>query len=376
MTEMQGLKDKVLKYIKMGMNVSVIGFPGDGLYYLFEDLLKVQGGVVEESDELVFVNVSFTYLDNISVQNVEAEIESGLRRSPGSEQDIYATIDNKKQIVCIFNDLAFVADPLMAINVADGLIQKYKSKLRFIFLIEDPLLISNLSGKVSADSALLDAFVYQAIGKEWNAELLEKQFYEQFGQTLQEGQLEAVMLASGCHFATFKRLYLDAITGGKDATNRYLNILLENLPPYIVNMLKKFMGGVSLSKDEEVILSNYQRVGLLCEGQVLAIPRLQEQLSTFVIKNKLSLNSEGCLAGLDLNLLSKVEQSILETLFKNEVVSKGEIGNIIWPQNKTERYSEWAIDKRIERLRVKLRELSFNISIITVYGKGYRLNQL
>lgn len=73
--------------------------------------------------------------------------------------------------------------------------------------------------------------------------------------------------------------------------------------------------------------------------------------------------------------LSKSEYKILLVLFqkKRKVVSRDEIAERIWGEKMLDKYSDWAIDKFVSRLRTKLETLSFYYPLKTIKKKGFLL---
>lgn len=58
---------------------------------------------------------------------------------------------------------------------------------------------------------------------------------------------------------------------------------------------------------------------------------------------------------------------------QGEVVTRGEIAEILWDKDVREKYSDWAIDKVISRIRKKLKQNYSTNSIITLKKQGYVL---
>jgi len=56
---------------------------------------------------------------------------------------------------------------------------------------------------------------------------------------------------------------------------------------------------------------------------------------------------------------------------REEVVSRDEIADILWGKQVDEKYSNWAIDKTISRIRKKLKLKHSKFTIVTVKNKGY-----
>ena len=73
--------------------------------------------------------------------------------------------------------------------------------------------------------------------------------------------------------------------------------------------------------------------------------------------------------------LTEKELLIIKELYtnRNNPVSKEKIAQIIWSEDYAEKYSEWAIDKLISRLREKLEDKKPNHIILTSRNKGYML---
>ena len=52
-------------------------------------------------------------------------------------------------------------------------------------------------------------------------------------------------------------------------------------------------------------------------------------------------------------------------------LTRDSLGDIIWNKEVDDKFSEWAIDQHISRLRKKLKRLGIAISIKTLKGIGY-----
>jgi DNA-binding winged helix-turn-helix (wHTH) protein len=78
-------------------------------------------------------------------------------------------------------------------------------------------------------------------------------------------------------------------------------------------------------------------------------------------------------------LLSRKEYRIVKVLLENkgETVSRDTIASRIWPTKTQEKYSDWAIDQLMTRIRKRLVELSLPPKLISVVrGKGYRFDSV
>jgi hypothetical protein len=75
------------------------------------------------------------------------------------------------------------------------------------------------------------------------------------------------------------------------------------------------------------------------------------------------------------NVLKGKELLVYKYLFsqKGEVVSREKIAKVLWGEDYREKYSDWAIDKVISRIRKKLTEHDAVASLVTIRGQGYTL---
>ncbi|MDP2860497.1 MAG: winged helix-turn-helix domain-containing protein, partial [bacterium] len=72
------------------------------------------------------------------------------------------------------------------------------------------------------------------------------------------------------------------------------------------------------------------------------------------------------------------EYEVLRFLLKepNKLRSRDEIGDAIWGKDAYDRYSDWAIDQLISKLRKKLLKLGVKkSSLVTVRGRGYKITR-
>lgn len=370
-SDMLELKNKVISLLRMGLNPTVVGMQDDGLYYLFEMLL--QGKNRAPNDPIyTFVHVTLNYLPNIDVQTVEAAINEELIHDSFPGDNIFETTAGNVEVVVIFDDLSFLQHPEQAITIADNLLRHYRNKVHFVFVVEDPLLVEEMRVKVPATSSFFEAVIYQKVGIDWELGELSKLVGQQIGVEIEENKLNEIAHQSGKHFGLFKRLYQDTALSINSAP-RYTHMLVESWPPVVINALKKLSKRLEMTADEIKVIKHFQDVGLV-DNNKINVPMLADVIATTIVKNKLNINEIGKLSGLDLNMLTRAEQEIVKTLAEtSEVISRDQVADIIWRDMATEKYSDWAIDQRIARLRRKIIDLGFNIDVQTIYGKGYKL---
>jgi DNA-binding response OmpR family regulator len=74
---------------------------------------------------------------------------------------------------------------------------------------------------------------------------------------------------------------------------------------------------------------------------------------------------------------TRQEYSILTLFLKNpgKVLTRDDIGAVLWGESSYEKYSDWAIDQLMSKLRKKLKEIGVNVEISTLRGRGYKFTQ-
>jgi DNA-binding winged helix-turn-helix (wHTH) protein len=72
--------------------------------------------------------------------------------------------------------------------------------------------------------------------------------------------------------------------------------------------------------------------------------------------------------------LTRQEYSILEMFLRNisKLKSRDDLGAVLWGKDSYEKYSDWAIDQLVSKLRKKLSHLGSKDRIVTIRGKGYK----
>ena len=70
------------------------------------------------------------------------------------------------------------------------------------------------------------------------------------------------------------------------------------------------------------------------------------------------------------------EYEVLKLLLKepNKLRSRDEIGDILWGENSDDKYSDWAIDQLISKLRKKISQMGVKEkTLLTIRSKGYKI---
>ena len=74
-------------------------------------------------------------------------------------------------------------------------------------------------------------------------------------------------------------------------------------------------------------------------------------------------------------LFTRQEYMILSMFLqkKDKLFTRDEIGEMLWGKESYEKYSDWAIDQLMSKLRRKLKKIGIKSSLITIRGRGYKL---
>lgn len=115
----------------------------------------------------------------------------------------------------------------------------------------------------------------------------------------------------------------------------------------------------------------------------IQIQESREYLSKIGTPSSLNLIiKDGSLFSNDINIeqeFSKAQSMIIKLLLSRNgyTVSYDEIADVIWKQENIDKYSIWAINKHIQRIKTKIAHLNiYDSSIVTIRGRGYMLVDL
>lgn len=154
-----------------------------------------------------------------------------------------------------------------------------------------------------------------------------------------------------------------------------LNSIFKSLSEEEKNIITSCPNLKSFENSES--LKHLKKIGLIRENNLVAVP----ELTKIIIDNKPTEklfeldNQDIILKGVSLlRILSSTEYVLLKYFITkpNIVISRDEIAKILWPAETEEKYSQWAIDQAIKRLRDRLVSLRLSPTIIkSIRGVGY-----
>ncbi len=367
-SSMEKVVHTIINYLNIGTSPTIISFPDDGLIHIF-DILNTMEQIPQNYDpHYAFIYISTQYLKNTDIEVLENQINTELTQQ--REKGIIETLQAGYDIAVVIDDIEICDDSYNIVFATDGILKKYKNKIKFIYLIETPNIQDYFPNGLPPTTSIFDATIYFKIGM-WDLKTLIKYAVNTKGDLpIKEEEILNIEKVSHRHFGIFKRLYRDMLMNS-DHINDYIEYLLKNFSLEEISAFKKKLHKLKLSITEQAVEEMYAKVGLIENGEI-TVPIIREKLEKYRVKTEFK-NDKDKLANINYDLFTKSEKDIMEHMKNNEEVTKEEIARIIWGSEANEKYSEWAIEQRMSRLRKKIRQLGYNIDIETLYNKGYKL---
>jgi DNA-binding winged helix-turn-helix (wHTH) protein len=143
-------------------------------------------------------------------------------------------------------------------------------------------------------------------------------------------------------------------------------------------LLYKFLSDLTVSELQKIrIIKNHENLNNLLEiiwkgtGSISIIKRFNPLTEPVLLPPVSKFIREGDFS--DIVKLTAQERLLFDLLkTKNDITSRDEIAQTIWRAQWTEKYSDWAIDKLISKLK---RKLTFSkYEILTLKNRGYQLS--
>jgi hypothetical protein len=368
------LLDQIVNQLYLGHHVTLVSFPDDGLESFYTPLAAATRVGDSYDPGMHWCAISFQALSSYQVVDLEAEINISLKLESGGEADIVSVLSQGKQLIVFADDLDEMEQFAQIVQSVDGLVKRYKRRVQFVYIIEDPLFVTHAQSAVSSYSYLLDTVIFKRIGSDIAIDSVVADLDQKYRTAVATQQLAEIKTRTNGHYGLIRKLYRDN-TQNTNQLDLYLDTLVQSFDPAVLNVFKKIVASHQLNASEAAIASAYQQVNFLNSEMQITIPLLHDRILQAKVRGKLEYDaSAGKITGLDLDLLTKAERSIIEQmLVRNNRISKEELGDILWGADVNKYYSEWAIDQRISRLKKKINELGFPIQIKTVYGQGYKI---
>ncbi|MBI2641791.1 winged helix-turn-helix domain-containing protein, partial [Candidatus Roizmanbacteria bacterium] len=158
-----------------------------------------------------------------------------------------------------------------------------------------------------------------------------------------------------------------------------LEQIAESLSKSEHRVLSKLIHGEKINDKIEKHSYHYlKKMRFISPDDEITVPLLERFLRENLPKISLELDEHKLLLnGVNVEThFSKKEKKALKLLLeqKNHIVARDQIGKALWPVDTDEKYSDWAVDRMIARIRVKLKKLGMPKEMVkTVRNRGYML---
>lgn len=156
-------------------------------------------------------------------------------------------------------------------------------------------------------------------------------------------------------------------------------------------LLKKIVRKEVLDKDEEVQINALIKLGIVerINNTYKVFGLIYENFIKLLVDEDADTGIEGILdidegsGAIRFNgklvdeYFTRQEYSILVLFLQkpNNIITRDDIGDILWGEDNYQKYSDWAIDQLISKLRKKIRKVGSNAKILTLRGRGYKFTQ-
>ncbi len=296
------------------------------------------------------------------------------------------------------DNLAFVNATFC--NNLRALWNKFDTKLHYVFLIKDTRLIfgQNHFGE-EFGYLFFQNLIYVPVSKD-NEEYIIDYFAKKTGQTLTSAQKDLLSKMCDGH-PYFLKLAVETLAKGESAeaiaSNYEIRATSERILEVFTDQMKKVLGEIATkqlyqlpSGDEIHALEALGIVRKESEGyyQIFCslfrdavLKRTLPEVTPGAESQKKFYFDEAAnaiiIAGKPIDeQLTRQEYEILGFFLKqpNKLHSRDTIAEALWGKESYEKYSDWAIDQLMSKLRKKLGKLGLEEKIlVTVRGRGYKL---
>ena len=373
--------EKILRSIVYGTCLTVFGVSGMGKSKILRDLLaksEIANFVYLDLHSLfalyensIIVQFAIELLNNLTLKNIISESECKnfiaifqanlhLQLHLNTLNTIISLLPENTFLILdhfekVFNNIEKINTDLFK-NIRDI----NKGKIQYIFAIGDinTLFLLNQKNFGSLTDLVSQKIIFLSISSKGD----ESKIANLINKGYAPKEIERV---SGNFNAYTKVLNSFGTLETSKPLSRELKIvsqrLLNSLAFEQIEILKL------IAKKEKIDTTNNNvkillQLGVIDKNFKIRLPILEIYLMEDIEKNGYTNDQS----------LTKNEDLIYSLLLKNknEIVSKEEIAKTIWGNSVQNKYSDWAIDQTLKRLRVKLKKINPDIRIETKRGRG------
>ncbi len=209
----------------------------------------------------------------------------------------------------------------------------------------------------------------------------------EWGITLADSIKEKIAQQCGGHFWLVRQavrafrddpgIFLDQVF-----ESELMRFRLEQIYLFLLDsekkVLQKIIKGESVEGDKEKHSLTYLKRMRFIEENKISIPLLEKYIRDDLPKTSIELTEKHIRMN-NVNVegnFSKKERRALKLLLenRNKVVTRETIAKALWPINTEDFYTDWALDRFIARIRIKLKKLGISKELITTLrNKGYMI---
>lgn len=372
---MRGLLKQIINSVNFNESTTILSFRDDGMYDLISKLFtdeSVKSRFQKETEGDVQIRkFSARLMEKVISDSKEKVLLEYLGINVHDKDEFITLVQNGSEILFVIEEIDRLNEPERIIDILDQLIKQYQN-LTCIYLLEDVQVFLKLQLKLEPNSSFFQNTIIMALEESKEAEYLQNICEKKYGKIDTTKKLKGIYKHSSGHFEIYKRLYKAEITGNYDSFENYARRLTRSFGNETLKIFRKVVNKVELTTQEEELIRIYRDLGFIKRSKI-TIPILEKYILDITPKENILLNEDGQIIFSNIQEFSKTEIKVLKTFLENqrEIVTKEELGFVVWGNKVSSKYSPWALDQIIFRVRLKLDKLNLNGEIKTIHGKGY-----
>lgn len=372
---MRGLLNQLVNSVNFGESTTLLSFKDDGLYDLVSKLVDNKE-VYERfqkatKNNIIVRKLSVRLMERMCEEDDEKGLLDYLGLNVHDKDEFLKLLEGGNSVVFLIEEIDKLKNPAKIVDTFDQLLKKYHD-IHFIYLLEDAKVFLDLQSELEPNSSFFENTIIMGLEVEQEKEYLQNMCKEKYGALKNKSKLADIYKQSSGHYELYKRLYKSEITGNYDSFENYARRLIKSFGDKTLQIFRKVVNKVELSDSEEEIIRIYRDLGFVKKNKI-SIPVLEQFIQDLTPKENIMLNEDGQIIFSNIQQFSKTEIKVLKTFLENEgeIVTKEELGFVVWGTKVDQKYSPWAIDQIIFRIRLKLDKLNLDGEVKTIHGKGY-----
>lgn len=411
------LENAIDSYIERGDSINVWGVPSTGTSSQLRKLTN------NPDSKILFVFVDTQWLSSVSsesffellnshlVEQVSSEVANQMEKlTPMMQTQRLLTTITKDQNICIIIDSIEELSGLdkTFFSSIKALRDKYFSHLCFIFVSNRPLYDHRdfQDNEEFIDFACHRELIATPLKEKESAKEVERTL-EYFKTSLTPEKRRRIASATGGSLGLLKSLLrvveldperdIDEKTlleepAIRNRINRICEIMTDEEIDYLIELAKGKPPQTKITpflKKSGLVSNGTIQGSLLKQAIIQGCPekRTNQRTTSMISDSDIPIPTKGLAFDFISGEIFKDGKRLPEVLSKSEtkimkimqdepgrLISREEVGQTIWTNDTEEKYSEWAIDKTISRIRQKIGDSQRPYRyLITIKGRGFKL---